>query len=109
MIETPVLAINLARAEISRMAKLLERMLRAIIVPFMSDPIQIREEKSLEPAEKKLVLREVPRKEEYFPQLTPIEGLVMREEKIDYLQAKIKEYLIDVSRQNVSSNQADER
>ena len=108
MIETPVLAINLARAEISRMAKLLERMLRAIIVPFMSDPNQIRREKSLEPAEKKLLLREVPSKDEHFPQLTLIEGLIMREEKIDYLQAKIKDYLIDVSRQNVSSNQADE-
>ncbi|GEM_PF-2510809 len=108
LIETPVLAINLARAEISRMAKLLERMLRAIIVPFMSDPNLIRREKSLEPAEKKLLLQEVPCKDEYFPQLTLLEGLVMREEKIDYLQAKIKDYLINVSRQNVSSNQADE-
>ena len=108
IVETPVLAINLARAEISRMAKLLERMLRAIIIPFMSDPNLIRQEKSLEPAEKKLLLLEVPRKDEYFPQLTLIEGLAMREEKIDYLQAKIKDYLIDVSRQNVSSSQADE-
>jgi phosphate:Na+ symporter len=108
MVETPVLAINLARAEISRMAKLLERMLRAIIVPFMSDPNLIRREKSLEPAEKKLLLQEVPCKDEYYPQLTLIEGLAMREEKIDYLQAKIKDYLIDVSRQNVSSSQADE-
>jgi len=108
MIETPVLAINLTRAEISRMAKLLERMLRAIIVPFMSDPNLIRREKSLEPSEKKLLLQEVPSKDEYFPQLTLIEGLTMREEKIDYLQARIKDYLIEVSRQNVSSSQADE-
>ena len=108
LIDTPALAINLTRAEISRMAKLLERMLRAIIVPFMSDPNLIRREKSLEPAEKKLLLQEIPRNDEYFPQLTLIEGLSMREEKIDYLQAKIKDYLINVSRQNVSSNQVDE-
>ena len=108
MIQTPVLAINLARAEISRMAKLLERMLRAIIVPFMSDPNLIRREASLEPEEKKLLLREVPSRDEYFPQLSLIEGLDMREEKIDYLQSKIKEYLIAISRQNVSASHADE-
>ncbi|MFC1534328.1 Na/Pi cotransporter family protein, partial [Thermodesulfobacteriota bacterium] len=35
--ETPALAIDLVRREISGMAELLERMLRAIIVPFISD------------------------------------------------------------------------
>jgi phosphate:Na+ symporter len=108
MIETPVLAINLARAEVSRMAMLLERMLRAVIVPFISDPNLIRREESLDPDEKKLLLREVPSRDEYYPQLSLIEGLDMREEKIDYLQSKIKDYLIGVSRQNVSASQADE-
>ncbi|MBW2250937.1 MAG: Na/Pi cotransporter family protein, partial [Deltaproteobacteria bacterium] len=37
MIETPEFAIDLARTEISRMANILGRMLRAIIVPFISD------------------------------------------------------------------------
>ena len=37
MIETPAIAIDLARTEISRVAKLLGRMMRAIIIPFMSD------------------------------------------------------------------------
>jgi phosphate:Na+ symporter len=108
MITTPVLAINLARAEISRMAKLLERMLRAIIVPFISDPNLIRRERSLPPDEKKLLLKEVPSKDAFFPQLSLIEGLEMREEKIDYLQKKVKDYLIAISRKNLTSEQADE-
>jgi phosphate:Na+ symporter len=108
MIATPVLAINLARAEISRMAQLLERMLRAIIVPFISDPNLIRRERSLTPDEKKLLLKEVPSRDEFYPQLSLIEGLDMREEKIDYLQKKIKDYLIAVSRRNITGDQADE-
>lgn len=108
MVETPALAINLARTEISRMAKLLERMLRAIIIPFMSDPELIRREASIDPDEKKLLLKEVPSRDEYFPQLSLIEGLYMREEKIDYLQGEIKNYLIQISRQNTSSTLADE-
>jgi phosphate:Na+ symporter len=108
MIATPVLAINLARAEISRMAKLLERMLRAVIVPFISDPNSIRRERSLPPDEKRLLLKEVPSRDEFFPQLSLIEGLDMREEKIDYLQREIKDYLLAVSRENLTSDQADE-
>ena len=108
MIQTPVLAINLARAEISRMARLLERMLRAVIVPFISDPKLIRREATLEPEEKRLLLNEVPTRDEFFPQLSLLEGLSMREEKIDYLQKKVKDYLIDVSRQELTSAQADE-
>ena len=108
MIGTPVLAINLARAETSRMAKLLERMLRAIIIPFMSDPNLIRREETLEPEEKEMLLREVPSRDEFFPQLSLIEGLDMREEKIDFLQKKIKNYLLAVSREKVSADQANE-
>ena len=108
MIGTPVLAINLARAEISRMAKLLERMLRAIIIPFMSDPNLIRQEETLEPEEKEMLLKEVPSRDEFFPQLSLIEGLDMREEKIDFLQKRIKDYLLAVSREKVSASQANE-
>lgn len=108
MIETPALGIDLARAEISRMANLLERMLRAIIIPFISDEQSILKEKSLDPDEKKLLLKEVPKRDAYFPQLSLIEGLEMREEKINYLQEQIKDYLIALSRQNISGRQADE-
>ena len=43
-ISSPALAIDLARAEISLMARTLGRMLRAIIIPFMSDEKFIRKE-----------------------------------------------------------------
>lgn len=62
---TPAIAIDLARAEISRMAKLLVRMQRAIIVPFLSNE---------------------PRQDEFFPQLSLLQGIEMREAKINFLQ-----------------------
>jgi phosphate:Na+ symporter len=62
---TPAIAIDLARAEISRMAKLLGRMQRAIIVPFLSNE---------------------PRQDEFFPQLSLMQGIEMRETKINFLQ-----------------------
>jgi len=108
MIDTPVLAMDLARSEISRMAKLLERMLRAVIIPFISDENQIRREASLEKDERVLLLKEVPKRDEFFPQLTLVEGLDMREAKIDYLQKNVKDYLIRVSRRNTSGDQVDE-
>jgi len=86
-ITTPALAIDLARAETSRMAKLLGRMLSAIIIPFTSD------EKLPQDA--------------IYPQLSLIEGIEMREKKIDYLEGKIGEYLINVAREpGVSDSQA---
>jgi phosphate:Na+ symporter len=66
-IQTPAAAIDLARAEISRMAKLLERMQRAIIVPFFSDEHRL---------------------DEFFPQLSLMQGIEMREEKLNFLQEK---------------------
>jgi phosphate:Na+ symporter len=84
---TPVVAIDLARAELSRVAKLLGRMQRAIIVPFLSDE---------------------PRRDEFFPQLSLLEGIKMREEKINFLQAKITDYLLQVARQELSEEQSNE-
>jgi len=67
MISTPEFAINLARTEISRMAKLLGRMMRAVIVPFISkEPIQ----------------------DEIYPQLSLLEGLDMREKKNRFSRRK---------------------
>ena len=84
---TPVVAIDLARAEISRVAKLLGRMQRAIIVPFLSNE---------------------PRRDEFFPQLSLLEGIKMREDKINFLQAKIMDYLLQVARQELSEAQSNE-
>ena len=84
-ISTPALAIGLAQTEISRMAKISKRMLNAIIVPFITD-----EEKH----------------DEIYPQLSLRKGIDMREEKIDFLEEKVTEYLFRITREELSKNQA---
>jgi phosphate:Na+ symporter len=86
-ITTPAIAMDLARTEIARMAKLLGRIQRAIIVPFLSDE---------------------PRRDEVFPQLSLIDGIEMREEKINFLQEKITDYLVQVARQELTDAQSKE-
>lgn len=104
MISTPDFAIGLARTEISRLAKLLGRMLRAIIIPFISDERQIRQE-GLPKIEADFLLAEIPKRDEFFKELTLIEGIDMREAKIDFLDEKIEQYLIQVARQELSDEQ----
>jgi len=106
-IATPALAIDLARAEISRVANLLERMLRAVIIPFMSDERLISQER-LEKEEKKLLLKEIPKRDEIFPQLTLLEGIDMREDEIDFLEEKINDYLVKIARSELSADQTGE-
>ncbi len=107
MISTPALAIDLARTEISRVAKLVERMLRAIIIPFMSDERLIARE-GVSKEEKELLLKEIPKRDAIFPELSLLEGLDMREEKIDFLEHKIGEYLVGIAKQDMSDKQANE-
>lgn len=106
-IETPEVAIGLARAELARMAKLLERMLRAVIIPFMSDERLVAKDVA-ERDEARLLKKEIPKRDEIFPELTIFEGLDMREEKIDFLEEKIGDYLNRVLRQNISANEVNE-
>ena len=107
MIATPEFAIGLVRTEIARMAKILGRMLKAIIIPFMSDADLIsREVKHKDEA--KLLVQEIPTQDEIYPQLTLLEGIDMREEKIDFLDEKVVNYLIQVARQELSDEQASE-
>ena len=68
LISTPPIAIDLARTEISRVAKLLGRMLRAVIVPFISDPDIIQNEVESKEEARSLV-KEIPMRDEIFPQL----------------------------------------
>ena len=86
-ITTPAIAIDLARTEISHMAKLVGRMQRAIIVPFLSNE---------------------PRQDEFHPRLTLIEGIDMREHKVNFLQEKITHYLLQISKQELSDDQSRE-
>ncbi len=86
-ITTPAIAIDLARTEISRMAKLVGRMQRAIIVPFLSNEA---------------------RQDEFYPQLTLVEGIEMREQKVNFLQEKTTHYLLQLSKQALSDDQSRE-
>ena len=106
-IKTPEVAIGLARTEISRIAKLLERMLRAIIIPFISDERFIGRDIH-EKEEAALFRREIPKRDEIFPELTLLEGIDMREKKIDFLEEKIGDYLNRVLRENVSEKNVKE-
>jgi phosphate:Na+ symporter len=107
MIATPEFAIGLARTEISRMSKILGRMLRAVIIPFISDKNLIKKE-GLTKEETELLVEEIPTQDEIYPQLTLLEGIDMREKKINFLNEKVGEYLIKVVRQELSDNQAGE-
>ncbi len=106
-LSSPALAIDLARTEISRMAKLVGRMLRAIIIPYISDERLIAKE-GLSREEISLLIREIPTRDEIFPQLSLLEGVDMREEKLDFLDEKIVEYLIQIARQDLSEEEAKE-
>ena len=86
-ISTPAIAIGLAQTEISRMVKISKRMLNAIILPFIS-----QEEK----------------RDEIYPQLSLREGIDMREEKIDFLEEKVTEYLFRITREELNKSQAAE-
>ena len=107
VISSPSLAIELARRELSHMAGILGRMLRAIIVPFMSDERWIRKE-GLTREETELLIKEIPKRDEYHPQLTLLEGIDMREEKLDFINDRIIEFLIKIARQEASEDQANE-
>lgn len=87
VISTPSIAIDLSRAEVGRMAKILRRMLRAIIDPILND-----EEGT----------------DHIHTHLTIIEGIVLREEKIDFLHEKTTQYLLKIGREELSDTQSKE-
>ena len=89
------------------MAKLLERMLRAIIVPLISDEKWIEKEAHTK-ADAELLLKEIPKRDEFFPHLTVMEGIDMREDKIDFLEEKIGDYLVRIGRNELSDSQTEE-
>jgi phosphate:Na+ symporter len=106
-IVSPAVAIDLARKEISNMAQLVGRMLRASIIPFMSDEKLILKEATTAD-EASMLVNEIPKRDEFYPELSLIEGIQMREDKINFFQAKIKDYLIRISRLEISDDQSNE-
>ncbi|MDJ0622174.1 MAG: Na/Pi cotransporter family protein [Desulfocapsaceae bacterium] len=107
ILETPSLAMDLARLEISRMAKLLGRMLNAIIIPFISDKRYVANHTKLED-ERRLLLKEIPTRDEIHPDLTLLEGVDLRERKLDFLVDKISVYLTKIARRNITRDQVRE-
>ncbi len=106
-IATPAAGIDLARTEIARMARLLHDMLRASIIPFMSDERSIEQEE-ISTEEKELLIREIPKHDEHYPQLTLLQGIDLREEQIDFLEEKISDFLFMILRQENSADEATE-
>lgn len=107
VLETPSLAIDLARAEMSRMAKLLGRMLNGIIIPFLSDEAHISN-KGKPDEEAQLLLKEIPKRDAIHEDLTLLEGLDLREEKIDFLEEKLCNYLTHIAQGEITEEQAEE-
>ncbi len=83
-IETPALALDLARSEIARMAKITGRMMNGFIKPFLKND---------------------PGMDRVHPQLTVMEGIEMRERKLDFLEKKIKKYLLQIGQEQLSDTQ----
>ena len=86
-ISHPAIAIGLVQSELSRMTKIVARMLRAIIHPFTTDD---------------------PGEDEIYLKLSILEGIDMREEKIDFLDEKVVNYLLQIGRQELSNQQMSE-
>lgn len=81
---SPALALDLARAEISRMASALEYLLKAVAVPFVTRR---------------------PKRDKTYPELTLLEGIDLREEEIDFLEGKITDYLLKIARSGATEGQ----
>jgi len=87
VITSPTVALSLAQTEITRMAKIIKRMLSAVIRPIIYD---------------------IEEQDEIYPQLTLREGIDMREEKIDFLEENITDYLFKITREELTDSQSTE-
>jgi phosphate:Na+ symporter len=54
------------------------------------------------------MLSDEPRRDEFFPQISLLEGIEMREQKINFLQEKVTAYLLNVARQELTDEQSNE-
>ncbi len=86
-LKTPGIAIGCARAELSRMTHIAARIVRASLHPFFT-PEQGRDV--------------------VYADLSVLEGMAMREEKLDYLESRISDYLIRISRSELNEKETTE-
>ena len=86
-LSTPVLALGYVKAEVARMGSIAAKMVHASLYPFINgDPGQ----------------------DVVFPKLSVLKGMDMREEKLDFLENRISDYLITISRSSLSEGQSKE-
>jgi len=107
-IASPALAIELARRELSYMAQILSRMLNTVFIPFISNRKESGNITSLSDEEREMLINEIPRTDEKYPHLTLFEALDVREEHIDFLNDRVQEFLINISRRESTAAQANE-
>lgn len=107
-ISSPALAIELARRELSYMAQILSRMLNTVFIPFISDRKQAGNNISISDEERERLINEIPRTDEKYPNLTLFDALDVREEHIDYLNDRVQEFLINISKRESTAAQANE-
>ncbi|MBL7672593.1 MAG: Na/Pi cotransporter family protein [Bdellovibrionaceae bacterium] len=87
LLSTPALALDVARKEVARMTKIVQKMVSASIYPFMSD---------------------AEHKDTVYPELSLIDGIHMREKKVDFLEEKVSEYLVHLAQKPLTEGQASE-
>ncbi|MWV54045.1 Na/Pi cotransporter family protein, partial [Chlorobium phaeovibrioides] len=86
-LDSPALALGYARAEISRTAKIASRMVCAALHPFIANE---------------------PGRDRVYKSLTVVGGMAMREEKLDFLEKQLSDYLIKISRSELNEEQSKE-
>jgi len=86
-LSTPVLALQYAKAEVARMGSIAGKMVRASLYPLESN---------------------VPGHDLVFPKLSVISGMSMREEKLDFLESAISDYLIKIRRSELNERDSKE-
>ena len=82
-VEMPYIAVDLARVEISRMAKILGRMIDAAIIPFVQENIPT---------------------DDVYPKLSLVQGLDMREDKLDFLEKEVVQYLVQIGQKGIDED-----
>ena len=86
-LSTPLLALSYARAEVARMGTIATKMVYASLYPFFN--------------------REAGH-DAVFPNLSVISGISMREGKLDFLENRLSDYLIKISRSELNERESRE-
>jgi phosphate:Na+ symporter len=86
-LSTPAIALRCARAELSRMGQIAAKIMKVSLHPFINGG---------------------PGRDAVYQDLSVIEGMAMREEKLDYLENRISDYLIRISRSELNEKETAE-